>query len=145
MPLSIILCVDGNGESQVVAIWFIKSESQQLSNMFRVFEHANNTEGTRCVMTDKDWVERGVKETSRKSFHKHPFWSAYSIRCRPSDGKSLRGIWLVLASQQDWQVLKVWMTWLTLQTRWNMTNTLDGCRVLHLQLCSIILSTSGMA
>jgi hypothetical protein len=61
MPLYIVLCVDGNGQSQMVALWIVKSEDRQtILKMFDILKQQNDTSGTKVVMADKDWIERDV-------------------------------------------------------------------------------------
>ncbi|RUS79430.1 hypothetical protein EGW08_012807 [Elysia chlorotica] len=61
MPLYLILCVDGNGESEVVAMWLVSSEDKvTMKAMIGFFIKHNGGEKTTCVMANKDWVERDV-------------------------------------------------------------------------------------
>ena len=61
MPLYLVLCVDGNGESQVVAMWIVNTEDKlMMKTMVEFLKKHNDTDKTTCVMADKDWVEREV-------------------------------------------------------------------------------------
>ena len=61
MPLYIMMVVDGNGESDIVALWIVASEDQiSIKNMVRIFKRHNSTDRTVCIMSDKDMTERDV-------------------------------------------------------------------------------------
>ena len=62
MPLMLLVVVDGNGETEIVAIFVLVSEEKNLlSRMLTIFKEKNArwTE-TKVVLTDKDMVERQV-------------------------------------------------------------------------------------
>ena len=61
MPLYILMIVDGNGESEVAALWLLSSEDKHtIQQMVTIFKRHNCTEGTKCIMADKDMTEREV-------------------------------------------------------------------------------------
>ena len=61
MPLYIMMVVDGNGESEIVALWIVASEDRiSIKNMVRIFKRHNSTDRTACIMSDKDMTERDV-------------------------------------------------------------------------------------
>ena len=61
MPLYIMMVVDGNGESEIVALWIFASEDRiSIKNMVRIFKRHNSTDRTVCIMSDKDMTERYV-------------------------------------------------------------------------------------
>ena len=61
MPLYIIMVVDGNGASEVVAFWLVANEDQSnISHLIDIFMKHNDTTQTRCIMADKDMTERNV-------------------------------------------------------------------------------------
>ena len=61
MPLYIMMVVDGNGESEIVALWIVASEDRiSIKNMVQIFKRHNSTDRTVCIMSDKDMTERDV-------------------------------------------------------------------------------------
>ena len=60
MPLYVLLVEDGNGESEVVAIWIVVNEdSSSIKKMVDRFKrHNEHWDKTVTVITDKDFVER---------------------------------------------------------------------------------------
>lgn len=61
MPLYIMMVVDGNGESEIVALWIVASEDRiSIKNMVQIFKRYNPTDRTVCIMSDKDMTERDV-------------------------------------------------------------------------------------
>ena len=50
MPLYIMMVVDGNGESEIVALWIVASEDRiSIKNMVRIFKRHNSTDRTAGV------------------------------------------------------------------------------------------------
>ena len=62
MPLYVMLCVDGNGASQLAMICLTVSETQEtITKMIQTFKKHNPAwQQVRFAMTDKDMVERSV-------------------------------------------------------------------------------------
>ncbi|XP_070201434.1 zinc finger SWIM domain-containing protein 3-like [Littorina saxatilis] len=61
MPLYIMLCIDGNGQSQIIALWIKRTEDRlSMQKMVQLFKKHHNVAHTRCVMADTDWVKRDV-------------------------------------------------------------------------------------
>jgi len=61
MPLYILMVVDGNEESEVIALWLVSSEDEPtISFLMDVFKKYNDTSTTQCVMANKDMTERDV-------------------------------------------------------------------------------------
>jgi zinc finger SWIM domain-containing protein 3 len=62
IPLFILLVVDGNGESEIACLWFIKSESKEcISPMIDSFKELNSSwTKTKVIISDKDLSERVV-------------------------------------------------------------------------------------
>ncbi|XP_014672678.1 PREDICTED: uncharacterized protein LOC106813130 [Priapulus caudatus] len=62
MPLFVLMAIDGNGVSEIVALWLVQHEDRlTLENMIRIFKEKNSSwEGVQVVMADKDMVERDV-------------------------------------------------------------------------------------
>nr|XP_047141034.1 protein FAR-RED IMPAIRED RESPONSE 1-like [Hydra vulgaris] len=61
MPLYVLMCVDGNGEGIVVALWIVANEERvTIAELTNIFKKHNNTSGVQVVVTDKDMVEREV-------------------------------------------------------------------------------------
>lgn len=62
MPLFILLIVDGNGLSEIVALWVVTDESKEtLRQMVQLFKkHNPNHNQIKCVMADKDLTERAI-------------------------------------------------------------------------------------
>ena len=59
MPLYVMLVEDGNGESEIICLWFISNEDRDtISRMTQIFKRHIDTRQTNCVMTDKDMIER---------------------------------------------------------------------------------------
>ena len=55
------MVVDGNGESEVIALWLVSSEDEFTINfLMDVFKKYNDTSKMRCVMADKDLTERNI-------------------------------------------------------------------------------------
>ena len=62
MPLYTVINIDGNGESQVVAVFLVQTENEaSLRSMAKVFKLQNpKWEDVMVILTDKDMVERVV-------------------------------------------------------------------------------------
>ena len=62
MPLYTLLCIDGNGESQVAAAFLVQKEDEgTIRKMLQIFKERNPKYlETVVVMTDKDMTERNV-------------------------------------------------------------------------------------
>lgn len=60
MPLYVFLVEDGNGESEIIAVWMIVTEDcASISQMAEIFKKYNpNWEKTKTIMSDKDFIER---------------------------------------------------------------------------------------
>jgi len=58
MPLYVMV-VDGNGESEVVALWF-NEDKVTISHMMDTFVKYNDITKAKCTMADKDMVERDM-------------------------------------------------------------------------------------
>ena len=67
----IALIVDGNGQSEIVALWITTDESKDtITQMLQSFK-AHNKDHTRitCVMADKDLTERAVITSELANAH----------------------------------------------------------------------------
>ena len=62
MPVYIMLVEDGNGESEIVCIWIVNQEDNQIiTKMMGSFKnHNHDWEKVECIITDKDMTERQV-------------------------------------------------------------------------------------
>ncbi|PAA92061.1 hypothetical protein BOX15_Mlig017792g2, partial [Macrostomum lignano] len=62
MPVFLVVIEDGNGESEIVAVWIVKCETKStLEALVKSFKDGNPSRvRTRVVVTDKDCVERDV-------------------------------------------------------------------------------------
>ena len=61
MSLFILMVVDSNGESEVIALWLVTSENKSMiSHLTETFMCYNDTSNTKCIMTDKDLTEREI-------------------------------------------------------------------------------------
>lgn len=62
MPLYVFLVEDGNGESEIIAVWMIVTEdAASVGQMADIFQkHNPNWEKTKTIMSDKDFIERDV-------------------------------------------------------------------------------------
>ena len=61
MPLYVLMCVDGNGEGVIVALWIVANEKKvTIEELTNIFKKHNDTSGVQVVVTDKDMVERDV-------------------------------------------------------------------------------------
>lgn len=62
MPLFLQLIIDGNGQTEIVSIWFCKSESRVvIDSMLDSFKELNPSwTKVRCIIADKDFVDRDV-------------------------------------------------------------------------------------
>lgn len=69
MPLYLLLCVDGNGESHVVSLWIVANEEQgTIAALIEKFISRHpNIEDINVIMADEDFVE--IKITLTTSFH----------------------------------------------------------------------------
>ena len=55
------MVVDGNGEGEVVTLWLVANEDKfTISNLMDVFVKHNDTTKAKCIMADKDMVEREI-------------------------------------------------------------------------------------
>lgn len=71
MPLFLLLIVDGNGQSEIVALWISTDESRDtITQMIRSFKvHNENHTKVKCVMGDKDLTERAVIASELANAH----------------------------------------------------------------------------
>ena len=73
MSLYVLLVEDGNGESEVVAIWIVVNEDassiKKMVNLFKL--HNKNWHKTTTIMSDKDFVEREVFKEEFPDAHLH--------------------------------------------------------------------------
>ena len=62
MPLSILLIENGNGQSEIVGMWLVVDESEEMmTEMIKLFKEQNvSWDKEQTVMSDKDFVEREV-------------------------------------------------------------------------------------
>ena len=61
MPLFILMVVDSNGESEVIALWLVATESKSMINQLtETFVSYNDASNTKCIMADKDMTERDL-------------------------------------------------------------------------------------
>ena len=61
MPLYIMLVVDGNGESEIIAFWLVVNEDKTtISHLMDIFIKHNDTTKTKCIMADKNMTERSA-------------------------------------------------------------------------------------
>ena len=62
MPVYLLLTIDGNGQSEIVALCVTNLETQEgIGAMVQTFKHHNSSwEKVRLIMTDKDLTERLV-------------------------------------------------------------------------------------
>lgn len=60
MPLFVVLVVDGNGESQIAALFIIKSENDAIiTQMFTKFKASNENHGQiKVILSDKNFADR---------------------------------------------------------------------------------------
>lgn len=65
MPLYIFLVEDGNGESEIVALWMVVTEDHaSICQMVEIFKkHNPSWEKTATIMSDKDFIEREALKT----------------------------------------------------------------------------------
>lgn len=61
-PVYILLVEDGNGQSEICAVFLLLDETEvSISSMVNVFKkHNSNWESVRVIMADKDMTEREV-------------------------------------------------------------------------------------
>ena len=62
LPLFVMMCVDGNGESEIIGFWIVTDESKEtIQTMMQMFKkHNQKWESIQCIMTDKDMNERNT-------------------------------------------------------------------------------------
>ena len=61
VPLYVLMAVDSKGESVVVGLWIVANEERAtISGLMDIFIRYNDTDSIKCVMADKDMVERDV-------------------------------------------------------------------------------------
>ena len=65
MPLYLFIVEDGNGESEIVAMWILVSEdASSIPHMAEIFQkHNRSWPKTSTIMSDKDFVERDALTT----------------------------------------------------------------------------------
>ncbi len=71
MPLFLLLIMDGNGQSEIVALWIVADEEKEtIKQMLQVFKTQNkNHSRVTCVMADKDLTERAVVSAEFSNAH----------------------------------------------------------------------------
>lgn len=62
MPLFVLLVIDGDGNSEIAALFFIKSESREATGpILDYFKETNkNWDKTKIFLGDKDWADRSI-------------------------------------------------------------------------------------
>ena len=62
MPVFLQLVIDGNGESEIVAVFVVASEDgETMASLVTIFKQHNPAwDKTRTILTDKDFIERSV-------------------------------------------------------------------------------------
>ena len=62
LPLFVMMCVDGNGESEIIGFWIVTDESKEtIQTMMQMFKkHNQKWESIQCIMADKDMNERNT-------------------------------------------------------------------------------------
>lgn len=62
MPIFVLAVEDGNGETEIVAVWVVADETKELiTNLVKAFQRLNSEwTSTRVIMADKDFQERQV-------------------------------------------------------------------------------------
>lgn len=62
MPVYLMMCIDGNGQGEIVSVFLTIMETEQaLLKMVQTFKHHNDQWGkTKVIMSDKDLNERAV-------------------------------------------------------------------------------------
>lgn len=62
MPVYILVCVDGNGESEIAGIWIVLNEDKdtivRMTDCFKMFNPSHHL--VEVIMIDKDMNERDV-------------------------------------------------------------------------------------
>lgn len=73
MPLYLLMCIDGNGQGEIVLMFLTTMETEEaITKMIRTFKLTNpKWEYTKVVMSDKDFNERAVfkKEFPNAALH----------------------------------------------------------------------------
>ena len=61
MPLYALMVEDGNGGSQLIALWLVANEERDtILALMDLFVRHNDCAAVQCVMTDKDMLERDI-------------------------------------------------------------------------------------
>ena len=61
MPLYVLMIVDGNGESEIIALWLTQCEDKEtLRALMNELKKNENWSSIECIMSDKDMTERDV-------------------------------------------------------------------------------------
>ena len=62
MPLYLMMCIDGNGQGEIVLMYLTTTETEEaITKMVRAFKNINpQWEHTKVVISDKDFTERAV-------------------------------------------------------------------------------------
>lgn len=62
MPLFLQVCIDGNGETEIVSVYVCRSESREgIAAMINVFQEWNsNWQATKVIIGDKDFADRSI-------------------------------------------------------------------------------------
>lgn len=73
MPLYLKMCIDGNGQGEIVLMYLTTTETEEaITKMVRAFKNINpQWEHTEVVISDKDFTERAVfqKEFPNAALH----------------------------------------------------------------------------
>ena len=73
MPLYLMMCIDGNGQGEIVLMYLTTTETEEaITKMVRAFKNINpQWEHTKVVISDKDFTERAVfqKEFPNAALH----------------------------------------------------------------------------
>ena len=84
MPLYLMMCIDGNGRSEIVALFLTSQEMQSdITRMVKAFKKHNPTwSSTKVVISDKDFNERAVfkREFPQAALHLCLFHTLRSFR-----------------------------------------------------------------
>ena len=70
MPLYALMVEDGNGGSQLAALWLVANEERDtILALMDMFVRHNDCAGVQCVMTDKDMLERDTEREVTAGSH----------------------------------------------------------------------------
>ena len=118
----ILMVVDGNGESEIVALWLVVYEDKDtISHLMDIIEKHNDATNTKCIMADKDMTEREVlaEKTPNAALMICLF---HTLRTFCHEITTEKWVYLLLRELWPWRLFVSWYMHTTMKITRNSIN-----------------------